>query len=107
MKTRAGVVRVQFFAGCLKYSRSMHVEIAPDQSAETLVRSVIGCVAAWGGSPKEWVFDNPRTVRISKRGVEPPVLHRHLRTLVAEYSVICTRRARAPRRARSTGSWAT
>jgi transposase len=102
VKTRAGVVRVQFFAGRLKYSRAMHVEIVQDQSAETLVRSVIGCIAAWGGSPKEWVFDNPRTVRISKRGVEPPVLHRHLRQLVAEYNVICT--LCAPRSGNQKGS---
>lgn len=90
VKTSAGVVHVQFFAGRLKYSRFMAVEIVPNQCAETLVRSVLRCVETFGGSPKEWVFDNPKTVRISKRGVEPPVLHRHLRQLVTEYNVICT-----------------
>jgi hypothetical protein len=90
VQTAAGVIRVQFFAARLKFSRFLHVEIVADQSAETLVRSVIGCLAMFGGSTKEWVFDNPKTVRISKRGVEPPVLHRYLRQLVAEYNVICT-----------------
>ncbi|MEZ4237393.1 MAG: IS21 family transposase [Myxococcota bacterium] len=92
----AGPVTVQFFGGRLKYSRFMHVELVPDQCAETLVRSVIACIAAFGGATKEWVFDNPKTVRISKRGVEPPVLHRYLAQLVAEYRVIptlCTPRA--------------
>jgi len=102
VRLAAGEVVVQFFAGRLKYSRFMHVELVPDQSAETLVRSVIGCIAAFGGSPKEWVFDNPKTVRISKRGVEPPVLHRYLAQLVAEYRVIPT--LCAPRAGNQKGS---
>lgn len=102
VETAAGIIRVQFFAGRLKFSRFMHVEIVPDQCAETLVRSVISCIAVFGGSTKEWVFDNPKTVRISKRGVEPPVLHRHLRQLVAEYNVIPT--LCAPRSGNQKGS---
>lgn len=102
VETAAGVLRVQFFAGRLKFSRFMHVEIVPNQGAETLVRSVVGCLAMFGGSPKEWVFDNPKTVRISKRGVEPPVLHRYLRQLVAEYNVIVT--LCAPRSGNQKGS---
>ena len=90
VKTAAGVLRIQFFAARLKFSRFMHVEIVPNQTSETLVRAVIACLAIFGGSAKEWVFDNPKTVRISKRGVEPPILHRYLRQLVAEYNVICT-----------------
>lgn len=102
LETAAGLLRIQFFAGRLKFSRFMHVEIVPDQCAETLVRSVIGCIAAFGGSPKEWVFDNPKTVRISKRGVEPPKLHRYLEQLVAEYRVIPT--LCAPRSGNQKGS---
>jgi transposase len=102
VETAAGVIRVQFFAARLKFSRFMHVEIVPDQTAETLARSVIGSLEAFGGSAKEWVFDNPKTVRISKRGVEPPILHRYLRQLVAEYNVICT--LCAPRSGNQKGS---
>lgn len=102
VETVAGVIRVQFFAARLKFSRFMHVVIVPDQCAETLVRSVIASIAAFGGSTKEWVFDNPKTVRISKRGVEPPVLHRNLRQLVAEYNVIAT--LCAPRSGNQKGS---
>lgn len=86
----AGKQRVQFFAARLKYSRFMHVVVVPDQTAETLARSVIASLVAFGGSPKEWVFDNPRTVRISPIGATPVVLHRYLRQLVAEYNVIAT-----------------
>lgn len=97
-----GKQRVQFFAGRLKFSRFMHVVVVPDQQAETLVRSLIACLVAFGGSPKEWVFDNPRTVRISPVGVEPVVLHRYLRQLVAEYRVIPT--LCAPRSGNQKGS---
>lgn len=91
-----------FFAGRLKYSRYMHVVLVLDQTAETVVRSVIACLEAFGGSPKEWVFDNPKTIRISPIGVEPPVLHAHLRELVASYRVIPT--LCAPRSGNQKGS---
>lgn len=91
-----------FFAGRLKYSRYMHVVLVRDQTAETVVRAVIACLEAFGGSTKEWVFDNPKTIRISPIGVEPPVLHAHLRELVAAYRVIPT--LCAPRSGNQKGS---
>jgi transposase len=97
-----GKERVQFFAGRLKFSRYMHVVLVPDQQAETLVRSLFACLVEFGGSPKEWVFDNPRTVRISPIGVEPVVLHRYLRQAVAECRVIPT--LCAPRSGNQKGS---
>lgn len=100
--TATGKQRVQFFAARLKYSRFMHVLLVPDQTAETLVRSVIACLVAFGGSTREWVFDNPRTVRISPIGAKPVVLHRLLRQLVAEYNVIAT--LCAPRSGNQKGS---
>jgi transposase len=100
--TATGKERVQFFGGRLKFSRFMHVELVPNQQAETLVRSLLGCLVAFGGSPKEWVFDNPRTVRISPIGHTPVVLHRYLRQAVAEYCVIPT--LCAPRSGNQKGS---
>ena len=85
-----GQQRVQFFAGRLKHSRYMHVVMVTDQTAETVVRSLIACLVAFGGSPKEWVFDNPKTMRASPIGTTPIVLHRYLGQLVAEYNVIAT-----------------
>lgn len=82
--------RIQFFAARLKYSRVMHVEIVGNQGSETVVRSLIASLAAFGGSPKEWVFDNAKSMRISRIGVVPVVLHRYLAQLVAEYNVIAT-----------------
>lgn len=100
--TATGKERVQFFAGRLKFSRFMHVVLVPDQQAETLVRSLFACLVEFGGSPKEWVFDNPRTVRISPIGAEPVVLHRYLRQAVAECRVIPT--LCAPRSGNQKGS---
>ncbi|MEY4510361.1 MAG: hypothetical protein RLZZ450_2483 [Pseudomonadota bacterium] len=97
-----GKERVQFFAGRLKFSRYMHVVLVPDQQAETLVRSLFACLIEFGGSPKEWVFDNPRTVRISPIGAESIVLHRYLRQAVAECRVIPT--LCAPRSGNQKGS---
>ena len=94
--------KVIFFAGRLKYSRFVHVELVPNQQSETLVRALIACLEAFGGSPKEWVFDNPKTIRVSRWGVEPIVLHPYLRDLVAEYRVIPT--FCAPRSGNQKGS---
>lgn len=96
-----GKRRIQFFAGRLKYSRYMSVVIVPDQTSETLARALLCCLSAFGGSSKEWVFDNPKTIRISPPGA-PVVLHRHLAQLVAEYRVIPT--LCAPRSGNQKGS---
>jgi transposase len=74
---------VHIFVGRLKYSRMLHVFIVPDEQAETLIRCVVGCCQRWGGSPMAWVFDNPKTVRLS-RGNEPIRLHPYLQHLAAE-----------------------
>lgn len=75
--------KVIAFVGRLKYSRHVHVEIVPDMTAESLIRAVVGCLEAWGRVPLIWVFDNPKTVRISKAG-EPVKLHPYLAGLAAE-----------------------
>jgi len=80
------------FVGRLKYSRHVHVEVVPDQTAETLVRGVVACLEAWRCVPLIWVFDNPKTVRVSKIG-QPIVLHDYLRGLAAELNaavMLCT-----------------
>jgi transposase len=93
--------KITFFAGCLKFSRFKHVEVTPDQKAERLVRATVACLQAFGGAPKQWVYDNPKTVWVDKPG-GGSVLHRDLRHLVAEFNVLvepCT-----PRRANQKGA---
>lgn len=80
------------FVGRLKYSRHVHIEVVPDQTAETLVRGVVSCLEAWGCVPLIWVFDNPKTVRVSPIGA-PIVLHAYLQGLAAELNaavMLCT-----------------
>jgi transposase len=84
--------KVIAFVGRLKFSRHVHVEVVPDQKAETLVRAVVSCLSAWGCVPLIWVFDNPKTVRTSRIG-EPIVIHSYLAGLAAELNaavLLCT-----------------
>ncbi|MEY2855020.1 MAG: hypothetical protein RL030_2152 [Pseudomonadota bacterium] len=84
--------KVTAFVGRLKYSRHVHVEVVPDQKAETLVRSVVACLEAWRCVPLIWVFDNPKTVRTSAIGA-PIVIHSYLGGLAAELNaavLLCT-----------------
>ncbi len=85
--TATGTECIHFFGGRLKCSRYMHVVLVPDETSETVARSLIRCLSAFGGSTKEWVFDNPKTIRISPIGALPIVLHRYVAQLVAEYNV--------------------
>lgn len=82
--------RLHFFASRLKFSRMLHVELTPDQKAETVVRSLVATFAAWRGAPREWVFDNPRTIRASLPGVVPVLPHVYLRDLLADVGGIPT-----------------
>lgn len=93
--------KIHIFVGRLKYSRLLHVVRCADQQAETLIRGVVACLDAFGGSPKQWVFDNPKTVRISRPG-EVIRLHPYLQHLAGELRVaveLCT-----PRRGNEKGS---
>ena len=82
--------KLHFFASRLKFSRLLHVELTHDQKAETVVRSLVAAFEAWGGAPREWVFDNPRTIRSSLPGVAPVVAHAYLRDLRADIGGIPT-----------------
>jgi hypothetical protein len=92
---------VHVFVGRLKFSRYLQVLLVPNEQAETLIRSVVACCCAWGGSPLAWVFDNPTTVRLSKAN-EQVRLHPYLQYLAGELRVaveLC-----APRSGNQKGS---
>jgi transposase len=59
---------LHFFANRLKWSRWVHVELVPDGQVESLVRSLLNAFASFGGVPLVGVFDNPKTVVISRSG---------------------------------------
>lgn len=94
--------KVHIFVGRLKFSRQVQVIVVPNEQAETLIRCVVACCHAWGGSPLVWVFDNPTTVRVSRTGEVPVRLHPYLQHLAGELRVaveLC-----APRSGNQKGS---
>jgi transposase len=66
--TGGAIERVHFFASRLKWSRVVHVGLVPDERVETLVRGLLEAFEAFGGIPLVTVWDNPKTVVISRKG---------------------------------------
>ena len=52
-----------FFASRLKYSRLADVTLVRDEQVETLVRTLVDHLAAFGGIPLVAVFDRPKRWR--------------------------------------------
>ncbi len=59
---------LHFFASRLKWSRWVHVELVPNEQVEALVRALLTAFDSFGGVPLACVFDNPKTVVISRQG---------------------------------------
>lgn len=57
--------KVHFFASRLKYSRWVEVTVVRDQRVESLVRTLVDHLAAFGGIPLVAVFDRPKTVTLA------------------------------------------
>ncbi len=58
-------LRIHFFASRLKYSRTVAVSLVPDETAESVVRSVVAHYEAFGGVPLVGVFDRPKTIALA------------------------------------------
>jgi transposase len=59
--------RVHFFVSRLKYSRWVDVRVVENEGVESLVRSLLSGFESFGGVPLVAVFDNPKTVVISRK----------------------------------------
>jgi transposase len=69
VRYRSGAIeRVHFFASRLKWSRIVHVALVPDEREEALVRALLDAFEAFGGIPLVTVWDNPKTVVVSRKG---------------------------------------
>ena len=66
--TDGRVQRVHFFASRLKWSRTAHIVLVPDEREETLIRALLLALEAFGGVPLVTVWDNPKTVVVARRG---------------------------------------
>ena len=56
------------FVMVLAYSRAMWAELVIDLGIESLRRSLIRASSYFGGSPRQWLFDNAKTVVIERAG---------------------------------------
>jgi transposase len=59
--------RIHFFASRLKYSRYVRVSLVPDETVESLVRTLAEHLASWGGRPLLCVLDRPKTIALGWR----------------------------------------
>lgn len=59
---------LHFFAARLKWSRWVYVELVDNEQVESLVRSLLSALESFGGVPLSCVFDNPKTVVLSRQG---------------------------------------
>jgi transposase len=59
---------LHFFASRLKWSRWVYVELVPNEQVEALVRALLAAFDSFGGVPLACVFDNPKTVVLSRQG---------------------------------------
>ncbi len=59
-----GEEKVHFFASRLEYYRWVEVTRVPDERVETLVRTLVAHLAAFGGIPLVAVFDRPKTTAL-------------------------------------------
>jgi len=66
--TAGGRERVRFFASRLKWSRFADVSLVPDEREEALIRALLTAFEAFGGVPLVTVWDNPKTVVVSRKG---------------------------------------
>jgi transposase len=63
-----GVRALWLFVMVLSYSRALWGEFVLDLSVHSLCRSLVRAGRAFGGTTRQWLFDNPKTVVLERRG---------------------------------------
>jgi transposase len=56
------------FVMVLAYSRAMWAELVVDMGVDSLRRSLLRASTFFGGSPRQWLFDNAKTVVVERSG---------------------------------------
>ena len=87
--------RIHFAAYRLKWSRTLHVVLVPNERVEALVRALLASFAVTGGVPLRVVFDNPKTV-VLRREAGRPVWNATLAQAMLDYGCgveLCTPRS--------------
>ena len=78
---RRGENRLSVFVATLGWSRATYVEFVTDERVETLIEAHENAFFAFGGVPREVLYDNMRTV-VTDRDRYGPGLHRYNRTFL-------------------------
>ena len=63
-----GTRALWLFVMVLAYSRAMWAEFVIDLTAHSLTRSLVRAARAFGGSTRQWLFDNPKIVVLERQG---------------------------------------
>jgi transposase len=63
-----GVRALWLFVMVLSYSRALWAEFVLDLSVHSLCRSLVRAARAFRGVTRQWLFDNPKTVVLERRG---------------------------------------
>ena len=86
LRVAGGVRAVWVFVMWLAYSRWRYAELVFDLTTESLRRSILRALTFFGGTPRRWVFDNPKTIVTERHGREARV-HPLLLDLAARFCV--------------------
>jgi len=65
---RRGENRLSVFVATLGWSRATYVEFVTDERVETLIEAHENAFVAFGGTPREVLYDNMRTVVLERHG---------------------------------------
>ena len=68
VKVEGGVRSLWAFVLVLSWSRATWAELVFDLTAASLCRSLVRAAQALGGCPRQWLFDNPKTVVLERHG---------------------------------------
>lgn len=63
-----GVRPLWAFVMVLGHSRAMWAELVVDLDVHSLRRSLVRAAAYFGGVPRQWLFDNPKTITVERSG---------------------------------------
>jgi transposase len=74
------------FVIVLSYSRAMWAEFVHDMTAASLCRSLVRAAAWFGGLPRQFLFDNPKTIVLERNG-DDIRFHPRLLTLCGQLRV--------------------
>lgn len=86
MAVPGGERKLWVFVIVLAFSRAFWAELVFDLDIFSLLRSLVRAAAFFGGNPRQWLFDNPKTV-VTERHGNMARFHDQLLALAAEMHV--------------------